>query len=308
MWKFIIKVNVFIFITIILFVALLFSLPPTPRATESFLFASIKKDSLLLNESSPRIIFLGGSNLSLGLNSEMIKDSLKLNPINTGIGAAIGIRYMLENTLQYVKKGDIVVFAPEYWHFYSGWNLGSETLVHLIMDVNKSKIKLLSLKQIFNCTPFIGNYILSKLDISAYLNVEKNDLYGVNSFNQYGDSYRHWNMERIKFNTYTILFDLYNHKVIKGVKTYTQKYQEKGAVLLVSYPCYQDISFKNAEKAIKKIEQEYISAGFTILGTPERYMMPDSLMFDTPYHPNKAGVDRRTRLLIEDIRKQIYPN
>ena len=45
--------------------------------------------------------------------------------------------------------------------------------------------------------------------------------------------------------------------------------------------------------------------GFELLGYPERYRMNDSLMFDTTYHLSKKGVDLRTQLLIEDIKKSI---
>jgi len=31
-------------------------------------------------------------------------------------------------------------------------------------------------------------------------------------------------------------------------------------------------------------------------------MVPDSLLFDSPWHLNKQGVDLRTRLLIEDLK------
>ncbi|MDR0682237.1 MAG: hypothetical protein LBG15_10390 [Dysgonamonadaceae bacterium] len=312
MKKFIIKVSAFTVITIGLFIVFLFLLPPTPRATGSHLFGAIKKDSLLLNVPSSRIIFIGGSNLSFGLNSQTIKDSLELNPINTAIHAGIGIKYMLENTLQYVQKGDIIVLIPEYQHFYRKWHHGSEELLRTILEINKSKIKLLSLNQIFNCIPFTGNLVLSKLDNFEYIPVEdsKTGIYEVNSFNRYGDAYLHWDMQRIdSFEPDTIMIiDEYNPKVMQEIKKYNQKFQEKGTTLFISYPSYQDISFFNSEKAIKKIEQEYITSGLIILGTPERYRMPDSLMFDTPYHLNKTGVDYRTKLLIEDIRKHIAPN
>ena len=88
MKNFLYKVIVFI-ITILVFCILLSFLPTTPRAAKSLLAASMQKDSLMKNLLSPRIIFLGGSNLSFGLDSQMIKDSLKLNPINTGITVSI---------------------------------------------------------------------------------------------------------------------------------------------------------------------------------------------------------------------------
>jgi hypothetical protein len=78
--------------------------------------------------------------------------------------------------------------------------------------------------------------------------------------------------------------------------------EEKGASLYLTYPSYLDESFYKSEDIISTVRTE-LEKNFKVLGTPERYMMPDSLMFDTSYHLNKKGVDIRTARLIEDIRK-----
>jgi hypothetical protein len=72
----------------------------------------------------------------------------------------------------------------------------------------------------------------------------------------------------------------------------------------VSYPGFQDKSFYKSIDIIREVQKEY-ERNFTVLGTPERYMMPDSLMFDSPYHLTRQGVERRTKLLVEDIRAVI---
>src|ERR1700730_2211300 len=89
-------------------------LPATPRSSQSLLFGEIEKDSLLNNAPSPRIVFIGGSNLSFGINSQMIKDSLGLNPVNAAIHASIGLVYMLDHSLNYIRPGDVLVVSPEY--------------------------------------------------------------------------------------------------------------------------------------------------------------------------------------------------
>jgi hypothetical protein len=112
-----IKKITLVIIPIILFIFLGISLPTTPRASKSLLFANLKKDYLLKNVESPRMIFIGGSNLSFGLDSQKIKISLGINPINTGVHAGIGLKYMLDNTIQYIKNGYIIILIPEYHHF-----------------------------------------------------------------------------------------------------------------------------------------------------------------------------------------------
>jgi len=304
MKRLILKTLVFISSLIFVFGVLLL-LPTTPRASKSLLFASVKKDSLLANTPSPRIIFVGGSNLSFGLNSQTIKDSLNINPINTAIHASIGIKYMLENTMEYAKKNDIIIIVPEYSHFYRDWNEGSNELFRTIFDCNKMKLRLLNLRQIYNCLPYTRSFILSKFNIYEYLNVQESGVYSVNAFNKYGDVDAHWNLGD-RHNEFIpnkpIDITKYNPKVMIEIKNIANKLQEKGCILFISYPCFQESPFNNSREVIRKIEEEYQANGFTVLGTPQKYMMPDSLMFDAAYHINKQGVERRTKLVIEDLK------
>jgi hypothetical protein len=307
MKRFILKILLFVSLLILLFGLFLF-LPSTPRASKSLLFAEINKDSLLIATSSTRIVFVGGSNLSFGVDCQCIKDSLKINPINTAIHANIGIKYMLENTMKYVKKGDIIVFVPEYEHFYEDWDSASTELLRTVIEVNRSNINLLSKKQLFNCFLYTGTFILSKFNPMEYINTKESDVYSVNSFNKYGDVDTHWNLENrhneIKSNTIDITG--YNPKVIVEIKQIMDKLQEKGCVFLVSFPCFQETSFNNSIEAVKKVEEDLKINTFKILGTPERYMVSDSLMFNSTYHLNKQGVERRTKLLIEDLKTVLH--
>lgn len=302
MKRFIQKIIVFTVPVIAVIVIGIF-LPTTPRASKSLLMANIDKNSLLLETPSPRILFVGGSNLSFGLNSQMINDSLQLNPINTAIHASIGIKFMLDNTLDYVKKGDIVILAPEYSHFYRSLNTGSVELFRTVFDVNQKNIKHLNIFQIANIIPYLPKYSLTKFKPNEYFNVKESDVYSVNSFNQYGDTYTHWGMEQQEFPPAGTLNGEFNYEVIKFFEEISFVINEKGAKLLVIFPGFQETSFNNSEEQIKKVERELLNSNIEVIGTAERYKIPDSLMFNTPYHLNKKGVNYRTKLLIEDIKK-----
>jgi len=67
---YIVAVPVFIIIASLL-------LPSNKSFKKSLMFAQLDKNKLLKETLSPRIIFIGGSNISFGLDSKKIKDSLK---------------------------------------------------------------------------------------------------------------------------------------------------------------------------------------------------------------------------------------
>jgi hypothetical protein len=302
MKKFVLKTAIFVVAITVLFFSCLF-LPVPPRTSKSLLMAAIKKDSLLLFEESPRIIFVGGSNLSFGLDSHAIRDSLNLNPVNTAIHASFGMKYMLDNTFQYIRAGDVIVTAFEYSLFYRDYESGSIELLRMVTDVDKSKIRLLSLKQLTNCMFYTGNVVVSKFNPLEYLRVRESDVYGVNSFNRFGDVDAHRNLENREFDIQMALDTTdFNPRTMEKLKEYEEKIRAKGAMMYVSYPAHQNKSFQCSLDAIKKVEKEFVKRGFTILGTPERYMIDDSLMFDSPYHPNKRGLEIRTQRLIEDLK------
>lgn len=303
MKKFIIKLTLFSLTFIVFILALGLGLPATPKDSKSLLFAKIKKDSLLKNTPSPRIIFVGGSNLSFGLNSQTIKDSLDLNPINTTIHAGIGLEYMMDNTLQYVNEGDIVVVAAEYQHFFGNFVYGGEELLRLITDVRYAKLKINQIKNIYKFFPKLA---FSRINPFNYIFVRESDIYSVNSFNEYGDVYTHWGMEQEKIKPNLGINDDYNPNTIGLINDFRIDLKKKNASLFLTYPGFQASSFDNNIKQIKKVENELISSGFELLGYPERYRINDSLMFNTPYHLSKEGVDIRTQLLIEDFKKINY--
>lgn len=297
-----------LFISILFFIFIIgIVLPPTPRALTSYLFAKRDKDSLLANIESPRIIFIGGSNLSFGLNSQMIKDSLELNPINTGIQVGIGLMYMMDHVLPFVKTGDIIVVAYEYHGYYGDVAFGEDALLRIVLDVSPGDLKKLKIKQLIKLCVFLPKYSLSKLKpteyISKYIKIKEDKFNEVNSFNEYGDVCTHWGVKMKEFPFVEAIAGEFNYSVIDELLIFKKNLQEKGAKLYITFPGYQATSFKNCGEQIEKVEAELKGKGFLLLGTPERYKIADSLMFDTPYHLSKTGLDYRTRLLIDDLKE-----
>ena len=192
---------------------------------------------------------------------------------------------------------------PEYTHFYRDYHRGTQELFHTIFDVNPSKIRLLNQMQMLNMVKYIPKYTVSKFKSTEYINVKEHMVSGVNSFNQYGDTYTHWELERIKFKPYSKVRGKFNQSVMEGIKKFQAEIEKRNAILLISFSGLQDASYFNMTEQIKKVEAEYLKNGLRILGSSKRYMIPDDMMFDTPYHLNKNGVDYRTSLLIEDFKK-----
>jgi len=292
----------FILLLIILIAGIL--LPTTPRTSANFLFAQAKKDSLLKETPSPRIIFVGGSNLSFGLNSQLIYDSLHINPINTAIHGNLGLVYMMEHTLPFIKQDDIVILSPEYHQFYGNMADGSEELLRTLVEVSPKEIKNIDGQQFINIMSELPKYAFSKFKPSEYFTrPDLTGIYSVNSFNKYGDAYIHWGQQSQTVNPDQPIKQSLNKEVIKNLKRFEEHLKAKKALLYITFPCYGATSYANNEMQIAKLYDEIKSEGFNVISSPQEYKMPDSLIFNTNYHLTKQGVDIRTRLLIHDIKQ-----
>lgn len=287
-------------------------IPASRTARESFLFSKIDKDSLLRNTPSPRIVLVGGSNTSFSINSQILKDSLHLNPVNTGISGALGLLYMLDHSLDGIRPGDVVIVCPEYTQFYGDAAYGEDYLIRVIMETAPGEMLKLRGKQISTQLSFLPRYAFSKFKIGQYLPREASPreeatldeiVYKRVAFNQYGDMSRHWTMKKVDVAPYARIDQGFNEQAIDALDEYRKQVEERGAKLFVTFPAFQDASFANQRDQISRVEHSLKSKGFSLLGNPERYKMPDELIFDTPYHLTKAGAQIRTQLLIDDLRK-----
>ena len=283
-------------------------LPATPRASTSHLFFKLKMDSLLKNVKPPRLILLGGSNLSLSINSELLKDSLHLNPINTGISWDIGFQYMFDNTVKYVRPGDIIVASLEYEQFYDGKMFGGEHLLRTIFDVAPGEFFQLNFKQYVRMFPGIPYYAISKYNVGEYFfERDPSEIYDRGSINQYGDNCKHWSLPSKIVPVSDPLPAEYDEQAFDKLEEFESEIKAKGATLLFTFPALQESSFEIRKEGIKAIENAFRKRDFILVGSPERYLMPDALLFDNPYHLIKAGVDVRTNLLIQDLRQFLIP-
>jgi len=194
---FIIKILLFLVIIASIITCSLF-LIPNKRLKNSSLYADIDKNRRLDSLPSPKIVFVGGSNIAFGLNSKEIEDSIHLPVVNMGLHAGLGIYFMLNEIRNHVNKGDIVIFSPEYHQFFGDLVYGQKVLVALLFDINHKDISDITLRQYVYLFPEILKYATSKLffldiDMADDGGDEYGKVFKRNSFNKYGDESMHWN-------------------------------------------------------------------------------------------------------------------
>ncbi len=259
---------------------------------------------------SPKLLLVGGSNLAFGMNTEAVANALEMPTYNMGVHAGLGLSFMLKSLEPHINKGDIVVVVPEYSQYGTGL-YGADELLTALTDIIPEQKKYLSYYQMWQLSTklpkIVGRKVFHATLKTLAPNKYKEDkhlspLYHKNTFNQYGDATKHWNAPPIAIAAAKVEGTL-DPAAFDCLNAFITNIEAKGGTVLVSYPCYQASSFDKSLKYIHSLDSTLQKNNIQLLNTPQRYKMKDEHCFDTYYHLTKEGLNLRTQLLIEDLKK-----
>lgn len=264
-------------------------------------------NKLQQNRYNKKIIIIGGSGCNMGINSELIQQSLNILTFNTGTHAGIGLVMQFEMFKEYIHNEDIVIVIPEYQQFFKKGFYGTETILRILFSTYLNGFKYMELNQLVHLVPFLGK------NTSDWINSQsfefKNgiiDSYSCKELNIYGDMNPN---TRNKHKTIPIdeKLDVQNINMESiNYCSYIKKYiNNKNATFIFLPPAYQDSSYNQNKSFISKIEQLLKDKQCAFDNNPLEYIFCDSLFYDTPYHLTEYGTYIRTRKIISEIRKKI---
>jgi hypothetical protein len=290
----------------------------TRASDDNYLAAVLEKDRLIRSTPSPKIILVGGSNLAFGIDSRMLRDSLKVNVVNMGLYAKLGLRYMLAQVKPYIRAGDVVVIVPEYDQFYGKFSEGDNTLNTALLYAPPDRIgdfvKSYSVVDVV-LRPRVENVRRAFLQATAdafgkkneYFPPDTNPVYNRRSFNQYGDMMSHLGRKSMKPEA-IYAGDLppaseFSREAVEELNDIADAARSRRARVYFLFPSYMDRAYNNNASAIaglqSRLEREM---RIPILGAPKDFVYPSNWFFDTRYHLNDLGRGPRTANMVEILR------
>ena len=302
MKRFVIRLTQFLAPIMVLFLGLLF-VPATPRIRASIFFGMGAKLKRIQECESPRIIFLGGSGTAFGLNSEAVGKATKLNPVNMGLHANLGARFILTSVEDAIREGDHVVICFEYEHYHRSIHFASEALYRMCADVDPKLLHACSVPQLIQLVQYVPGHGLSKLEPSGYKGPFMSEYYTWKTYNEVGDAVKHYGVDRQEFVPLKEVRGKLRDDVLDFFEAFVSRCEAKGATCYFAFPAYEAMSYDNSADKIAKVFQALQERRFRLIGTPEANRVPMSLCFDTHYHLTQEGVDHRTALFIKDFQK-----
>jgi hypothetical protein len=272
-----------------------------------------RKTDLLRTSPSPRIIIVGGSNVSLGISAKQLSEEFHRPAINMGLNGGIGLRLMLQQIKPYIQPGDIILVSPEYEQFFSNTFNGQGTaLVQLVYHSPRTLWYLDSPYQYAEIIKYLPVFLQHRMAFlfKYYIQSKQNVMIGNNQyktdFNANGDAVFHYNLPSPGFVVkYWKIMNDYDTKPVSYMNRFKQYTDSKHAKIYFLFPGYAKSEYEKNDTKIQLLYR-YMEkqSKVEILGLPQDFVYPDDYFFDTVYHLKKAGITQRTQQVSQLLKEK----
>lgn len=261
---------------------------------------------------SPKIVLIGGSNVTYGLDSARLERDLRLPVVNMAYSAGLGLRFQLDDTLPGIHRGDIVIVIPAYEQFQSSLVNGTGDILHVLFYHLSSVSAITSWKQVFKIVEYIPTFLqtnLKKHILSPILHglVKRQQnvgtVYTRTDFNQQGDLLGYLQLPASRNVVFKSLPDeKVNPEAIHVLNRFFDQATERGARVVLLFPPYGRTAYDQGYPAISRIENTLrTQTRLNIPAEPEDFVFPDDAFFES-YHLYATGRAERTALITQFLR------
>ena len=297
-----------VFVLTAVMIALVFmAIGPDP---DHYFAGSRLQLELLKNTPSPRIILVGGSNVSFGLDAELMQQRLDLPVINDGLHAGLGI-VPLRELQGFIRPGDIIIISLEYSMFASE-SIMEGDLAFLSDWIEYSPRRIGFLVNPWRQAPSLYATMLQR-KVNRQMNTylfggsldEVRSVFIGTKYNANGDFIGHLDeasMARRKIPAVPYPVGAVQDEIFVFLEEFQQFARQKGAEVYFEAPASRKTNCENTGEAALanffRIFEERTS--IPVLTPLDEVCLPDKYFFDTAYHLNTEGRQVRTERLIKN--------
>ncbi|MBI5506678.1 MAG: hypothetical protein HY899_17965 [Deltaproteobacteria bacterium] len=281
-----------------------------PVEKSSYLSAVIDKQARLGSLPSPKLVFVGGSNLSFAVDSARVEREMGMPVVNMGLGIYAGLRFMLDSVAPRLGSGDLVVISAEY-QLYRGLYNGEDELLEVLEAFPEGLRTVDWRAQAFVLARALPTYIKNKANRLLATVVQAPDphcVYCRRAFNQYGDlialsgqpgkDVATMAMFRSKGEQGPI-----EDEAIRGLRRFVADAGARGARVVLMFPAVPAPLYeKNRAKVDEVYERVKKDVAVAVLGAPSENTMPAEYFWDWVYHLVPAGRDVRTGVILQRLK------
>lgn len=274
-----------------------------PQYEQGYNASLIDKVNRLESFEEPKIVLLGNSNLTFGINSELLEKAMRMPVVNMGLHGGNGNAFHEEMAKYNVTSGDVYVLCHSA---YNDKNLILEPSTAWITIENHFHLwKILRASDVTIMAKSFPVYLKKSLNLysSGTGNQDPSGVYARSAFNEFGDV-----AILREGNQYTFEKEVGAPEIgdisIKRINKLNEYLTERGAFLVVaSYPIGNGRVTADASEFINFQEQLAEKLDCPVISNYVDYMFDYSYFYNTNVHLNSKGAALRTAQLISDMKR-----
>lgn len=263
----------------------------------------IDKVNRLESIKEPKIVLLGHSNLTFGINSKMIEDAFGMPVVNMGLHGGNGNAFHEEMAKYNVIPGDIYILCH---HYFNDDNMIFDTMT--AWSSLENHINLWKILRVNDIEPMIRSFpIYLKKSLKYYSsgtgNQDPEGVYSRNAFNKYGDIDLLREGSQYTFENKVDVPGI-NDICMERINKLNKFLTERGATLLVAgYPIGNGNITADALEFVSFQEQLSDRLDCPVISNYPDYMFDYKYFYNSNLHLNTEGANLRTDQLILDIKQ-----
>lgn len=236
--------------------------------------------------------------MAFSVDSQKIAEHFNLPVVNMGLHFGLGLRFILNEVRLALGAGDSVVIFPEYEHFYSESLNGSPLELGLLAKSCRECISAMTSEQIL----ISANGILQLMEKTLLQEPISNEVYTRHGFDQWGDMIAHLDQPDKKrlLNVISPIKIIDPNPAVDELNLFYKSCKANNIKVFFMFPAipiYEYDAQKENFNALYNFLKEKLE--IPILGTPEDFVYPKKMFYDTVYHINRVGRVNRTERIID---------
>jgi hypothetical protein len=273
-----------------------------------FLFKKGHADSI----KEPKLIVTSGSNGLYGVSAEGLEEELGVPSVNMAIAAPLGLKYILQQARSVAQSGDCIV-APLEYSLY-GNNEFPDEYIDYVISLDPEHFRALSLtrKARFIAATSMRRFFLGFLRAVFRSPKTLSEDQPPLPLNTHGDETDNigQKFDGVGGALENVLLqeDALSAAALRTLSGFIDDCEKNGVRFFAAYPSlfYSEAYLsETTRKKIAAIEAFYASKNVPILGTFEDFLYPLEDMYDSRYHLNAEGREKRTRQMLELLKPYI---
>ena len=274
-----------------------------PQYRYAYTASLCDKMERLKSIDEPKIVLISNSNLSFGINSEILEEAFDMPVVNMGLHGSMGNAFHEEMAKVNLHEGDIIVVA--HTEYSDDDKITDPVTAWLAVENHPQLWQIIRPKDIPDMYFSFPTYAKRALTLWASKEGNEKDLgtvYSRFAFNEYGDVAFERKTSRYTFTEKSVHVPSINEICTNRLNELNQYVSDRGASLVIAaYPIAYGEYTPPAEEYVQFQTKLQEALDCPVISDYRDYFIDYDYFYDTEYHLTNEGADLRTRQLVDDL-------